>query len=425
MRFWAPFCAALFAACVPGPVDTGAAPGEGCSRSAQCPNGFYCVEGACQLIPPSSCASDRDCAGGMKCASGRCVSGDPGPDDAGVADDAGTAAPPDAGGGGGGAPDAGPAAGVANGDFEGGALAGWTVTGQASAFGGGHTGAFAAQVGSTQASHDSSIAQAVLVPSGSAQLGFWYKSVCQDIVDYDWGVVTILDPGGALLATALDRTCANTNTWVHVTTDLSKWAGQTVVLSFDNHDDGYSGDPTYTLYDDIQVGTSAPDFSISAAPAAVSGAGATTVSTAALDGFAGSIVLTVSGAPSGASASLSATSVSPGNGATLTLSPGTAAGGAYRLTVTGTSGPLSHSASLSWTIAAQACTTDTWSSWAHGFFGNNCVGCHSQFDSYSGVSSDRSGIQSRISSGNMPQGSTLSPADKQRILKWLSCGLPQ
>jgi hypothetical protein len=36
-----------------------------------------------------------------------------------------------------------------------------------------------------------------------------------------------------------------------VTADLSAQAGQTVTLSFKNHDDNYPADPTYTLYDDI------------------------------------------------------------------------------------------------------------------------------------------------------------------------------
>src|SRR5207245_1075464 len=43
----------------------------------------------------------------------------------------------------------------------------------------------------------------------------------------------------------------------------------------------------------------------------------------------------------------------PANGSsTLTLTPGSAAAGSYTVTVTGTSGSLSHAATVSWTIAA-------------------------------------------------------------------------
>ena len=39
-----------------------------------------------------------------------------------------------------------------------------------------------------------------------------------------------------------------------VSFNLSAYAGQTVVLWFNDHDDGYAGDPTYFLLDDVAVG---------------------------------------------------------------------------------------------------------------------------------------------------------------------------
>ena len=33
------------------------------------------------------------------------------------------------------------------------------------------------------------------------------------------------------------------------------YAGQTVVLWFNDHDDGYAGDPTYFLLDDVSLGS--------------------------------------------------------------------------------------------------------------------------------------------------------------------------
>ena len=67
---------------------------------------------------------------------------------------------------------------------------------------------------------------------------------------------------------------------------------------------------------------------------------------------------------------------------------------------------------------------DTWANFAQAFFSNNCTNCHQhtfEFSSVAAVNSNRSGISSRISSGNMPQGHSLSSSDKQRIVKWLSC----
>ena len=529
----------LSSACVPGAVESGAVPGGGCRASPDCPQGFFCVEGACQ-VQAGTCSSQRDCNLPDVCMAGHCLPGcavtgcDPGEvcnrstglcdtaTDGGAGDDGGADAgdgsgtpdggPGDAGTGGGGSPDAGgppPPPGLVNGTFESG-LSGWDTAGQTGVSTDAHTGSKSAMVGSAAASFDSSIEQHVTLPQG-AQLSFWFKSVCSDIVDYDWATVAVKDTAGNVLASALPHTCTNSNTWVQHTADLSALSGQTVVLSFENHDDGYPGDPTYTLYDDIAVGSGgSSDFSLSASPGSASGAANVNVASAALNGFSGSITLSVGGAPAGGTASLSATSISAGGGATLSLAPGTAPAGTYGLTVTGVSGSLSHSASVSWTIAgaaqpnfslsaspgsvsgsgsstialtpangfaaavtlsasnapsgatvtlsttslagsgsatlsfnpgtaaagtytvtvsgvsgslshsasvswtiaAAACTTDTWSSWAKSFFVSNCNYCHSQFGTYSNVKSDSSSIQSRINSGNMPQDHSLSSSDK-------------
>lgn len=75
---------------------------------------------------------------------------------------------------------------------------------------------------------------------------------------------------------------------------------------------------------------------------------------------------------------------------------------------------------------AGVCTTDTWSSWAQNFFNTRCNSCHQHTGEFTQayVLSRKTSISSRINSGNMPQGSSLSAADKQRILKYLSCGVP-
>src|SRR5205823_5820532 len=66
--------------------------------------------------------------------------------------------------------------GITNGDFETGALTGWTSTGTTAAVNSGaHGGTYAARVGSTAPSGDSTLAQTFTVPSGVTQLSFWYS----------------------------------------------------------------------------------------------------------------------------------------------------------------------------------------------------------------------------------------------------------
>ncbi|MEV6112955.1 carbohydrate binding domain-containing protein [Streptomyces sp. NPDC052109] len=105
-------------------------------------------------------------------------------------------------------------------------------------------------------------------------------------------------------------------------------------------------------------GTTTPpanDFSVSLSPATASvdpGATATaTVRTSVTSGSAQTVGLTVSGAPSGVTASLSPSSVTAGGSATLTVkTSATTAPGTYPLTVTGTAGSNRHSSTLTLTV---------------------------------------------------------------------------
>jgi len=102
--------------------------------------------------------------------------------------------------------------------------------------------------------------------------------------------------------------------------------------------------------------SAAPDFTIAASPASVSttqgSSGSSTVTVSSLNGFTGTVSLSASGAPSGASASVSPSSVVGSGSATLSLASGTAAAGTYSVTVRGTSGSLSHATSVTWTITS-------------------------------------------------------------------------
>jgi hypothetical protein len=100
-----------------------------------------------------------------------------------------------------------------------------------------------------------------------------------------------------------------------------------------------------------------PDFSISASPASqsvVAGSGTSyTVSTAVTAGSAGTVSLSVSGLPTGASASFNPTSVTAGGSSTLTVTTAaTTAPGTYTLTVTGVEGGATHATTVGLTVTA-------------------------------------------------------------------------
>jgi len=96
---------------------------------------------------------------------------------------------------------------------------------------------------------------------------------------------------------------------------------------------------------------SGPNFSITASPASqtvTAGAGTSyTATVAASGGFTGTVAFSVSGLPTGASASFSPTSVTTSGSSTLSVSTSTTTpAGTYTLTITGTSGTLVHSTTV-------------------------------------------------------------------------------
>jgi hypothetical protein len=118
-----------------------------------------------------------------------------------------------------------------------------------------------------------------------------------------------------------------------------------------------SGSITHTAAVTLVV-TAPPDFSLGATPSSrtvSAGAGTTySVTVGALNGFAGSVALSVSGVPSSVgSASLSLSPVGAGGSSQLTVTTyASAAAGSYPLTITGTSGSLTHSKSVTLTVGA-------------------------------------------------------------------------
>jgi polygalacturonase/uncharacterized membrane protein len=124
---------------------------------------------------------------------------------------------------------------------------------------------------------------------------------------------------------------------------------------------GTSGSLTHSTTVTLVVNPApTPDFTISATPSSqtvTAGSGTTyTTSVTAVNGFTGTVSLSVSGLPSGASGSFNPTSVTGSGNSTLSVSTSSSTpAGTYTLTITGTSGSLTHSTTV--TLVVNAATT--------------------------------------------------------------------
>ncbi|TMA25835.1 MAG: hypothetical protein E6J78_16170 [Deltaproteobacteria bacterium] len=250
---------------------------------------------------------------------------------------------------------------IVNGGFEAGNLSGWTSTGSTSVVGTSHSGSWAAQVGSTNPGTDSSIAQTFVATSGGGTLSFWYQIHCPDTITYDWASATLTDNTAGTSTTMLANTCSNDGTWHQATTSIAASAGgHSFTLKLANHDDNYPGDPTYTWYDDVVYTSNAPpapDFTIAATPSSqtvVQGNGTSyTATVTAQNGFTGTVNFSVTGLPTGAGGTFTPASVNGSGTSTLSVTTATTTPtGSYPLTITGTSGSITHTAGV--TLVVQA-----------------------------------------------------------------------
>jgi len=80
--------------------------------------------------------------------------------------------------------------------------------------------------------------------------------VCPDTVTYDWATATLRDNTTNAVTTVLAKTCTNTGTWSQASAPLI--GGRSYTLALMDHDDNYPGDPTYTLFDDVAIGSASP-----------------------------------------------------------------------------------------------------------------------------------------------------------------------
>lgn len=70
--------------------------------------------------------------------------------------------------------------------------------------------------------------------------------------------------------------------------------------------------------------------------------------------------------------------------------------------------------------AGMECTPDTWANFGQQFIQQRCNTCHGF--SQASVRTQRAEVISRIESNDMPRGSSLTTAQKTRVLTWLNCG---
>ena len=73
-----------------------------------------------------------------------------------------------------------------------------------------------------------------------------------------------------------------------------------------------------------------------------------------------------------------------------------------------------------------SCGADTWTNYASQWFRTTCSNCHgSEFGTYQAVKGVQTAITGEISSQAMPPGGGLSNSERQRILSWFGCAMPQ
>jgi hypothetical protein len=123
---------------------------------------------------------------------------------------------------------------------------------------------------------ESTLSQTITVPPGTSTLSFWYWPATTDELcsgsscKWDWQEAQIRSTSGATLA-SLFKSNSNARSWNQATFNTSAFAGQTVVLWFNVHEDGSSPpDDTWMYLDDVSVVGSEPT-----APAAPSNVSAT------------------------------------------------------------------------------------------------------------------------------------------------------
>jgi len=124
-----------------------------------------------------------------------------------------------------------------------------------------HSGTYSAVVGGDpplslcgfgfEATGDSSFYQEFGPVPANATLSFWHWDCTVDSITFDWQDAYITDTNGNILQTIYHQ-CANCQSWINQTVDLTPYAGQTIRVKFLVHQDG-AGDLTVMFVDDVQL----------------------------------------------------------------------------------------------------------------------------------------------------------------------------
>jgi hypothetical protein len=238
---------------------------------------------------------------------------------------------------------------VQNGGFENG-LTSWTPGGAApptATNAKAHSGSGSALLGTvsgTEPLGDSTLSQTITVPSaGTSSLSFWYWPATTDQICsgssciYDWQEAQIRNTAGQTLASVF-KSNSNSQTWTQVSFNLAPYAGQTVVLWFNVHQDGSSPPDDTSMYlDDVSVTNSQP--TAPGAPTGVTasaGNGSATVSWTAPSSNGGSTITSYTVTPYVGSTAQTPVTVTGNPPTTSTIVTGLTNGTTYTFTVSAT-----------------------------------------------------------------------------------------
>ncbi|MGI8589315.1 MAG: S-layer homology domain-containing protein [Chloroflexia bacterium] len=120
-----------------------------------------------------------------------------------------------------------------------------------------HSGTYAALLGTlsgTEPTGNSSISQTLTVPAGGGTLSYWWNGSTSDSITFDWQDAYILNAAGTVNLAQIMHVCTTTGTYQNVTFNMTPFAGQTVRLVFEVHQDGF-GDVTSMYVDDVMLNT--------------------------------------------------------------------------------------------------------------------------------------------------------------------------
>jgi hypothetical protein len=248
----------------------------------------------------------------------------------------------------------------------------WTVSAGVidnTSFQAAHTGSWKAWLNGYGSAHTDSIVQQVTIPStaSSATLSFWKHIDTAETTSNkanDTMKVQIRNSAGVVLATLV--TYSNLNAapgYTQVSFDVSSYKGQTIQVYLVGTEN--STLKTSFVVDDFSLNattnTPTADFAIASTPTALTvkagSAGTSTVTTTTSGSFNSAVSLSVSGLPTGVTASFNPASIAaPGSGSsTLTFTVGASTAAAtYAVVVNGSGGGKTHSTTINLSVSAAA-----------------------------------------------------------------------